>query len=286
MHISFRTAASLLTLSAVLALSGCAVQYDKRGKPVYSTDLPELFGTVMDSQPLPGSQDPITLRRMGDQWSLKFGSFSRVVDLGTLQSGRIVNVSQVGNATNILLQIGTPQCGRQYQLVSVAARTRAKVWPLDMPCSDVVPQVQTGQLEQYIDFVVGSRVSRFVYRDGKFRRNDDVVLPPGMTSLPGPAGGGGPAGAPAGDRYRPGPPFAPNANQLRERPEAGASYAPAATTPASATTTPPAAQQAAPRTRRTSSGSNAGASAGTARTPGHIDFGREIKPTITVDLTK
>ncbi|MDH0200096.1 hypothetical protein [Comamonas aquatica] len=280
----FRTAASLLTLSAVLALTGCAVQYDKRGRAMYSADLAELFGDVVDTQPLPDSQDPVTLRRMNDQWSLKLGNIARVVALGKLNSGRIVNVSQVGNAINILLEISTPQCARQYRLVSVAARAKANVWPLDIPCSNVVPQVQTGQVEQYIDFVVGSRVSRFVYRDGKFRRNQDVVLPAGMTSLPGPAGSGSAPDAASDDRYLPGPPFSPNATQLRERPERGASFTPA-TTPLAPTAAPqPAAPAQTVRPRRGTSGSNT--NAGPARTPGHIDFGTEIKPTITVDLTK
>lgn len=282
MHHSFRTTASLLTLTALLAVSGCAVQYDKRGNAVFSADLPELFGSVMDSQPLPDGQSTVTLRRMGDQWSLKFGTLARVVDLGVLRGGRIVSVSQVGNATNILLQIDTPQCARQYRLVSVAAKSQAAVWDLDMPCSGVEPQVQTGRVEQYIDFVVGSRVSRFVYRDGKLGRRPDVVLPPGVTSLPGPAGTAG-SGSLSSERYRPGPPFAPSAAQHSQRPAASAAFAPTRAAPAPA---PEPAPRSTRSTRTSPAASSPTSSRAPAQTPQHIDFGTEVKPTITVDLTK
>ena len=286
MHHSFRTTASLLTLTALLAVSGCAVHYDKRGNAVYSTDLPELFGTVMDSQPLPDGQSTVTLRRMGDDWSLKFGTLARVVDLGALRTGRIVSVNQVGNATNIVLEVSTAQCGRQYQLVSVAAKSQAAVWDLDMPCGSTAPQVQSGHMEQYIDFVVGSRVSRFVYRGGKLGRNPDVVLPPGITSLPGPAGAAG-TGNLSSDRYRPGAPFAPSATQLSERPDTRAAFAPtrAAPAPASAPATEPA-PRSTRSTRSQPAASSQTSSRAPAQTPQHIDFGTEVKPTITVDLTK
>ncbi len=275
MHLSFRTTASLLTLASLLALSGCAVHYDKRGNAVFAADLPELFGTVMDSQPLPDSQSTVTLRRMGDQWSLKFGTLARVVDLGALRGGRIVHVSRVGSATNILLQIDTPECARQYRLVSVAARSRAAVWNLDMPCNDVVPQVQTGNVEQYIDFVVGSRVSRFVYRDGKLGRRPDVVLPPGVTSMPGPAGSQDARGTAPAERYQPGAPFTPSAAQLHQRPQASAAR------PASAVELAPS-----PRNRAQPATTGQASARAAAQTPQNIDFGTEVKPTITVDLTK
>lgn len=285
MHHRFRTTASLLALAALLTVSGCAVKYDKRGNAIYSADLPELFGTVMDSQPLPDGQSAVTLRRMGDAWSLKFGTLARVVELGALRGGRIVEVSQVGNATNILLQIDNGKCGNQYRLVSVVARAKASVWDLDMPCSSTAPQVQSGHSEQYIDFVVGSRVSRFIYRAGKLSRPADVVLPPGMTSLPGPAGSDGRAGAaPAAERYQPGTPFAPSAAQLRERPEGGQVSAPSRASASSAASEP------APRAYRATAAPAAAAPRPAARTavktPQRIDFGTEVKPTITVDLTK
>lgn len=283
MHHSFRTTASLLALSAALALSGCAVQYDKRGNAVFSTDLPELFGTVMDSQPLPDGQSVVTLRRMGDDWSLKFGTLARVVNLGVLRAGRIVSVSQVDNATNIVLEVSTAQCGRQYQLVSVAAKSQAAVWDLDMPCGSTAPQVQSGHMEQYIDFVVGSRVSRFVYRSGKLNRRPDVVLPPGVTSLPGPAGAAG-TGHLSSDRYRPGPPFAPSAAQQGQRPESRAAFAPSRAAPAPAAAPEPAPRST--RSTRTQPATSAGGGRAAAQTPQHIDFGTEVKPTITVDLTK
>lgn len=279
MHHRFRTTASLLTLTALLTLSGCAVQYDKRGNPIFSADLPELFGSVMDSQPLPDGQSSVTLRRMGDQWSLKFGTLARVVDLGALRGGRIVSVNQVGAATNILLQVSTAQCAHQYQLVSVAAKSQAAVWNLDMPCSDIVPQVQTGLVEQYIDFVVGSRVSRFIYREGKLGRHPDVVLPPGVTSLPGPAGAQGTQGG--SERYRPGPPFAPNSRQQSQRPEASTAFSPAASTAPPAPMSTSNSVTAAPPRSRPKPGPTA-----PPRTPAAMDFGTEVKPTITIDLTK
>lgn len=281
MHPSFRTTASLLTLASLLALSGCAVKYDHRGHTILSADLPELFGTVMDSRPLPDGQTSVTLRRMGDQWSLKFGTLARVVDLGALRGGRIAHVSQVGTATNILLLIDTPQCGRQYRLVSVAGKSQAAVWDLDMPCTGVEPLVQTGRVEQYIDFTVGSRVSRFVYRDGKLGRRPDVVLPPGVTSLPGPVGSQDPAGQPPGDRYQPGPPFTPSAAQLRQRPAASAT----SSTPR-ATPVPAPAAEPAPRPRARPAAAAPASTRTAPQTPQNLDFGTEIKPTITVDLTK
>lgn len=276
MYHPFRTTASLLTLTALLALSGCAVKYDHRGNAIFSADLPELFGTVMDSQPLPDGQSSVTLRRMGDQWSLKFGTLARVVELGALRGGRIVSVSQVGTATNIVLQVATAQCAQQHQLVSVAARSQAAVWNLDMPCTGTQPQVQTGLVEQYIDFVVGSRVSRFVYREGKLGRRPDVVLPPGVTSLPGPAGAQGAQGGT--ERYRPNPPFAPNPAQQRQRPQSCPVSAPAPT--------PVPAPPPAPGQSPVAKSPPRPAPQPTPRPPAKIDFGTEIKPSITIDLTK
>lgn len=235
---------------------------------------------------MPDGQSAVTLRRMGTQWSLKFGFFSRVVNLGELSNAQILQVNTVGDATNIVLQTSSPDCARQYKLVSLGKNSSASVWDIKMPCADTVPLVQTGQFEQYIDFVVGSRVSRFIYRAGKLVRQSDVILPPGATSLPGPSGTEGSAGAASQDRYRPGPPFAPTPEQLRQRPDGSAPPPPAAEERSSRTgrsAPAPAAKAPARSTPRPAQPASTGTT-----TPAAIHFGAagEVKPTIVIDLTK
>ncbi|MDO4592507.1 MAG: hypothetical protein Q4B46_06850, partial [Comamonadaceae bacterium] len=180
-------------------------------------DLPEIFGVVMDSKPMPNGQSEVSLRKMGNQWSLKFGAFSRVVQLPKVNDGKILHVTQVGNATNILLQTSTAKCAAEFSLVSLNHGSEVAVWTLNVPCGFPAPEIQTGLQEQFIDFTVGHRVSRFIYRNGKLTRNSDVILRPGFT-LPKPIGAQSLPSDVVRRPYYPQLPFAPSREQLQQRP--------------------------------------------------------------------
>lgn len=210
----------LFCLAASLSVAGCAIHQGPQGGYVFNMDLPEVFGTVMDKRPMPDGQSDVTLRKMGSQWSVKFGMFSRVLELPGVTGGKIVQVTTVGTDTNIVLQTRTAKCPDQYMLVSLKSNSEVSAWPLDVACGFPSPVVRTGATEQFLDFTVGQRVTRFVYRGGKLMRNRDVLLSPGM-SMPGPMGEHDQAKSKVERRpYAAGLPFRPTAEQLQQRPSA------------------------------------------------------------------
>lgn len=270
MHLCSRLQAPLL-IAACLVLSGCAIHQNKKGGYVFNMDLPEVFGTVMDKKPMPDGQSEVSLRKMGNQWSLKFGLFSRVVQLPKVTGGKILQVSRVGNDTNILLQTRTAKCPENFVLVSLNGTSQASMWQLEVPCGYPAPVVQTGSFEQFFDFIVGQRVARYIYRAGKLTRNRDVVLTPGMT-LPQPIGAEASHSQVQRHPYVPVLPFSPTAEQLQQRP------APLQAPPLSA------APASSPPTRTTRTPSSPQGAAGTTAPPELKWSGTEVQPKITIDL--
>jgi hypothetical protein len=87
---------------AVLILGGCAVHRDDRGKYIFSADNAQLFGEKVDERSLPDG-NTITLRKLDNQWSLKFGRTFRVATLGKLAGAKIMHVDKIGEDVNVLL---------------------------------------------------------------------------------------------------------------------------------------------------------------------------------------
>lgn len=222
MKFSMRRCGVWLAASAVIALAGCAAIPAPSGGS----------STASDAHSTQSNSVAAQVRRVGNTtWRLSFGHTSRVANIegAKLRAVQVVHAARVGDATTAMLRVNWDGCESGYVFVAVTEnrRQKADIVRFDHPCSAVEPVIQTGHTEQYIDFIVGNRVKRYIYRGGdELRKDRDVVLRPGQ-SLPPPAGVDGQVTVPA-QRYRPGAPFTPTAAQLQERPSATPAASPRA----------------------------------------------------------
>jgi hypothetical protein len=161
-----------LTLVAALCFSGCAVQ-SQGNKIVFSTDYTQILGEVVDETKMTDGS-VVTLRRMGNDYSLKFGVISRMVPLGKLAGGKILNVTKLGNATNILLETRTGKntsCPR-YVIVSLSSLVRADKWDIPGNCQQRPVRILSGQDIEVVDFVDGKKMFRYTLHNGNLFRSE------------------------------------------------------------------------------------------------------------------
>lgn len=211
-----------LAAGAVIALAGCVATPGPSGRSSSATG---------QHSTQPESATAHVRRMANNKWQVSFGHTSRVAEIRSakLRAAQVVHTARIGEATTAMLRVNWDGCESGYIFVAVTENRRqeADTVRFDHPCSDVEPIIQTGHTEQYIDFIVGNRVKRYIYRSGDALQKDrDVVLRPGQ-SLPPPAGANGQAAAPM-LRYRPGIPFRPTAEELQERPSATLNAVPSA----------------------------------------------------------
>jgi hypothetical protein len=162
----------VLMMVAALCFSGCAVQ-SQGNKIVISTDYAQMLGEVVDETKM-ADGSVVTLRRMGDDYSLKFGVFSRMAPLGKLAGGRILNVTKLDNVTNVLLETRTSKntsCPR-YVIVSLSSLARADKWDIPGSCQQHPVRVLSGQNIEAVDFVDGKKMFRYTLQSGKLSRSE------------------------------------------------------------------------------------------------------------------
>lgn len=229
MKFSTRTSLAWLLVGAVVALSGCAVPPNQHAGGRH----PAASSAATGENAAQASNEVTTaLRRSGDKWLLSLGHTSRVADIGNLTNPRVVHAARVGNATAVMLRVDWQGCDNAYVFVGIPANPKQKVDRVrfDHACSAVQPVIQTGHSEQFIDFIIGNRVKRYIYSGQELEKDREVVLRPGQ-KLPPPPGADGQV-MDRTQRYRPGLAFHPTAQQLQERPQAGSvAAAPAAAVP-------------------------------------------------------
>jgi hypothetical protein len=246
----------------LFVISGCAVQSSKN-KITFTPDLAQVFGMTMDEKTLPGG-DTITLRRMGDEWSMKFGYISRMISLGKLNSGRIMHVGVVERNVNILLETSTASCQRAYVLVSLGDRLSADKWDIKRNCQDALARITFGKGEEYFDFVNEKTVTRYTYRNGSLLRSNPITLP---------------APKPAKKQPAPTPPVAAQRPQDKAQAPRPESTQTAKTTPASLPPQPPS-PPASPSTPQVAKPDDK------VVLPDNIDFGKPVEQKkTTIDLS-
>jgi hypothetical protein len=151
----------------------------------------QLLGEVMDERPMPDGSSA-TIRKLGNQWSLKFGIVSRMLSLGNLADAKILSVSQVGDSVNVLLSTLSPSCQQTDMLVNLRKNTtKVNKWDIASTHCNSSEQpslyVKTGKNEEYIDVVRGDsvkRMTRFIYRGGELYRTREVILPKEQVAQP------------------------------------------------------------------------------------------------------
>jgi hypothetical protein len=272
-------ASCILMLVAVLCFSGCAVQ-SRGNKIVFSTDYAQLMGEVVDEAKM-ADGSTVTLRRLGDDYSLKFGVISRMVPLGKLAGGRILNVTPLSNATNILLETDTGKnasCPR-YVMVSLSGTVRADKWDIPGNCRQRPVRILTGQDVEAVDFVDGRDIFRYTFQGGNLFRSKATLPPEKTASTRTPSSSSSSA---ASQTNKP----TPKPSSTRTTSTASAASAPAASPPPVAAKT----DRSSPKDSGTQT--SAAASAPAQRKddditlPKNLDFGKpqEMKK-ISIDLT-
>jgi hypothetical protein len=178
---SRQLALCVLMLVIALCFSGCAVQ-SSGNKIIFSTDYAQVMGEVVDEAKM-ADGSTVTLRRLGNDYSLKFGVISRMVPLGKLSGGRILNVTPLGSATNILLETETGKnasCPR-YVMVSLSGTVRADKWNIPGNCRQRPVRILTGQDVEAVDFVDGKDIFRYTFQGGNLFRSK-ATLPQEKTA--------------------------------------------------------------------------------------------------------
>lgn len=205
MSFSIRPLSTSMALAAVLALSGCAVSYNNpQSTPVFSTDIPSLLGKEVQSVSTPDGQSRVTLREMGQEWSLRFDFSSQVVPLGKgVEFAQIERIDQVGPSLTLLMQVKVRNCPTQYRLVSIDSKKHAGWW--ELLCAPTPPQVAISGDHMAIGFLIGDRSMRYLYNDGKLSRLPVIRVTPPPSAEPAPTKRPEPAAPRPTPRPRPQP---------------------------------------------------------------------------------
>lgn len=187
-----------VAVAALAALiQGCAVQKGANGNMVVRVDQAELLGRKIDTFTLPGGGTG-ALRIVGNEYSLKFDKYFRVVPIGQANAARVVKVEQVGDRDTVLVVKSDDSCGYRYQLFSIKG-SDVLSWDLYSDCKTQAVLLKVDN-EQQFEFQGPYQVTRYVYRGSQLFRSD-IPLNRTQQASPASAPDGG-----SGPRYAPGAP--------------------------------------------------------------------------------
>lgn len=153
-------------VAAMLLLQGCAVSTQQRGnttKVNFGLDTAQILGTEIGCFAT-GDGSRGAIRLLDEELTLKLSRYQKVVPLARANAAQIVDVSQLGDRTNILLRAATRDCAATHYLISIRDSEVLK-WKLS-GCGAGIELAKSPNA-QIIDVEQRNGIKRYVFENGR-----------------------------------------------------------------------------------------------------------------------